>query len=256
MIERPVPYIGVTGIQTPEEAAAVSAVFAEALDGHSHMGMIGVLADRTLLGHTDMEPHRRMPKDFETLVACLQAIRGKLLPAIHFEAGAGARDTLGVVELFRHISELCSVVQWNGRLSAVALDALHAAHPNVTVIAQLRPDVLRQPPKDIVETVQKARQHLHYVLIDPSCGRGILGDDEQTTIAMMHISDACPELGVGAAGGLRPDNVRHFIQKIRRLTASKDFSIDTESGVRDEHDVLDITQVRAYAQVAAEALRS
>jgi phosphoribosylanthranilate isomerase len=61
-------------------------------------------------------------------------------------------------------------------------------------------------------------------------------------------------LSLGFAGGLNPQNIDTKIGTLVECLPSKNFSIDIESGVRDDEDNLDLPKVKDYIEKSSKLL--
>lgn len=112
-----------------------------------------------------------------------------------------------------------------------------------TLILQLHPQVFENAGEsaglaEYVEPYVNAGAITH-VLYDPSGGQGLAFDPQSAIATALELRRAFPELNLGIAGGLSPDNVAANVGTVWREDPM--VSIDVESRVRTADDDLDIS---------------
>ena len=125
------------------------------------------------------------------------------------------------------------------------------------VIIQITRTAIRQMMNDAQQVAQACTQYRGAgtdLLVDQSGGAGNPHRLEQTLKIAKAISDACPDLTVGIAGGLSHQNVAVQVQKAVQIMGHQRFSIDAEGALRDEHDQLDTEKAVNYVEQAMDAL--
>ena len=116
-------------------------------------------------------------------------------------------------------------------------------------------------PKQIAAEIRDYDSLVNYVLIDPSGGKGELFDLNKSIEIYYALSDKCPEITVGFAGGFTGKNVLSRADYIVEKIKSRDFCIDAEGGLRDKlserygDDLLSIEKVIEFTQSASNVLR-
>jgi phosphoribosylanthranilate isomerase len=98
----------------------------------------------------------------------------------------------------------------------------------------------------IAKRVKEYDGLIDYVLVDPSGGLGHRFDTPFARRCFEEL-EKLSTLGFGIAGGLKVDNLRRLQPLIRQFS---DFSIDAESGLRDQDDNLDTETAGAYLKEA------
>ena len=93
--------------------------------------------------------------------------------------------------------------------------------------------------------VEEPTRHVSY-LIDGSGGRGI--------DCPIKVFDK-PDIHVGYAGGIGPDNVREKLKMLFEYPSCGEFWIDMESRVRDEEDWLDLDKVEQVLVICDPIIR-
>src|SRR3989344_2430155 len=97
-------------------------------------------------------------------------------------------------------------------------------------------------------------QPVPYMLVDPSAGTS--QDFAQQHVDIMKgLYERYPNLGVGIAGGLSPENVKEKFEKVA-YDFGNPFSIDAQGKLRTiDKTALDINKVRKYVTEAGEGIR-
>lgn len=244
-----IPYIGVTGLMTQEDARAALAALPPK---HRRLLMLGVLASsKTLRGETNNHPGR-YPK-----VAHIDGIflkDPKALNMVHF--ASDSPDHVG--------SELDRVLLVAGSLLRGV--QLNMCWPKPELLRTLQDRGLRVVLQIGKHAMEKCRNDMTIVcdrlagydgiitdvLIDGSGGRGALFSPMQATLAIKAIAHRFPDLGIGVAGGLHASTLV-LLDEVVKL--NPDVSIDAEGRLRDESDALDRVAMAAYIETAATLLR-
>lgn len=110
--------------------------------------------------------------------------------------------------------------------------------------------------KQIAQGIEKYKDSIDYVLIDPSGGRGIPFDLESSVKIYSEIKNCCPDLTIGFAGGFTGENVASRLKDIIQRIGTDEFCIDAEGGLRDKitskygDDILNIHKVESYLKAA------
>ena len=259
------PYVGITGPVTIEETRNVSREFSQA--GYSmqstHIPMIGFLASYKTLSGLLVE-NRRYPQ-VSSLPQLLRATNKKVLPMIHYNSKEMNTLSDQITQLFEGLYDagLCSALQLNIAWPDITqVMKIREQHPEMQIVFQASDKVMReQTPQQVAQGIKQYQDSIQYVLIDPSGGQGQPFDLESSINIYSEISNRCPKVTIGFAGGFTGENVaprtRELIERIER----NDFCIDAEGGLRDKitpaygDDLLNINKVKEYLQSAASVLR-
>lgn len=161
-----------------------------------------------------------------------------MLFAAHF-CGRAARETLtGSGEYTSLVPlKMCTRWQLNGYVHITPELRDLARHATQEIILQARSH------EAVPSVLADAAELGSSVLIDPSGGRGI-----DTVEGWNHPAIVGSRPMVGFAGGITPANVMEKLQSIRHEGR---FWIDMESGVRNEHDRLDLAKVESVLEQTA-----
>jgi hypothetical protein len=246
-LDRPTHYIGMTGFSTNEEVVKV-------LEGRpakrNYLIMIGVLVSDKSLAKVPLDQPERYPAP-EALGSIFSSDE-RLLNILHVNA---PRETL--LETMLHSRELagphCHGVQVNKTWpEPQILKEYLRLHPGDKIILQCGSDALKLASPISVGLEPRVAEYkglAHYVLIDPSGGKGTPFDVvlAQTCFAALK---ALP-FGLGIAGGLSSAQVH----RLHKLKSFGKFSIDVESGIRDQDDKLIIKAAKNYLNVADTVFR-
>lgn len=207
--------------------------------------MVGVLvSDKTLHGLGNNHP-RRFPK-IEN-VERLFLPDPKALNLIHFNTHE-QESLLDQMVLAR----LKAGDNFHGFQLNVAwpkvktLQLYRREHEDAIIVLQLGAeamDVVGHRPDVLANRLRFYEPYIDYVLVDPSSGVGRAFNQEKSIEQLVAIRDACPELGLGLAGGLGPDTIEAIAPVAKVFPA---ISIDAEGRLRDEKDNLDPVKARGY----------
>lgn len=246
-------YVGVSGVMSRAEVEAALAAFHRC----GRQLMVGVLAsEKTVAGLANRYP-RRYPKRED--IAAIFSDDPHCLNLVH----VAVDDTDGVPMALEACMAVggphCHGLQLNLRWPTsrvVEISLQHALRrfirdqPSARLVMQLR-------SADI--DVRLARATAAHeagatdVLLDASGGRGQDIDVPSTALAVQQIRRACPDLGIGIAGGLCAETVPLVANAI-----ASDISIDAEGKLRDGADGggnLSLDKVSAYLSAVGEALK-
>lgn len=247
------PYVGITGITTQEELDKTLAIADGAGFGPSkdHNVMVGFLATTETVNGVRCRSPRHVA-NVRVLAALMKVTAERAFAVIHFETD-GPTFAPPLSHLLLHIADLPTNagVQINGTSTPADVRRLRDDYPHVTLINQLRPELLRQGDDAVLAAIAAYRGEFAHVLIDPSCGLGIDLDVSRATKLACAIVARFPDVTVGFAGGFSGTNAE---QRVRAITAgfgSTEYCIDVEGKVRDKKDLLSIDLVRGYFEAAA-----
>ncbi len=262
------PYVGVTGIVNPTEADAVANAFKKA--GFSmktkHIPMMGYLAHyKTLHGIPPKKgkvPNLRYPNQ-SMLEPLMEKSKDRALNMVHYATPETEDLPHQIKKLFRGLYEkgLCRAVQLNIPWPEPAhLEEILESFPEMQIVMQLSGQMMNNcSTNEIIENLQNHKDHIDYLLIDPSGGTK---QEFNTMISVMmykRIKEVFPSITLGFAGGLDGKNVEDKIKGVKRELGNTSFCIDAEGGLRTKRgraEYLDIDKVREYLLNAASALNT
>ena len=250
------PYIGVTGYTDPDQVKQVTSN----VQPSDHLIMCGVvLSNARIRGETSALPNRYPPSQDIPEIFSDQPGR---LNIIHYRPIVPDADTL--IDAMIVAGPNCHGIQVNTTPDQPWPDPreIAAFRDNANpqrVILQLTRTAISQKNDDAQTIAQVCTQYQHVftdILIDQSAGNG---NPHRMTITLniaKAISDACPDITVGIAGGLNQHNVATQILTATTLFGHQRFNIDAEGALRDQHDHLDIQHAAAYLTQANNAFNS
>ncbi len=231
------PYIGVSGINSPYIAQKVAGAFQESgLDtSPTRQGMVGILTSpETTIGESR---GGRYPQ-IEKIRSLLEVTRPVAFNTLHhFSPRAeGIADQVASI-LWNdslYADDICRGVQLNARWPLVRdLIQLKSDFPELKVILQIGPRILQNDPVDVIGSkFSQYRGLIDYALIDPSGGVGQFFSINEVAATYTALKNANPDATLGFAGGLHSGNVVARCWELFQMTASNDFSIDAENGLR------------------------
>jgi phosphoribosylanthranilate isomerase len=253
------PYVGITGIRTPEEAIATADCFERAGfgPGADRQGMIGVLA-ASRDDYRGFHATTRYPESTHMLPVIFEAVRGRVLPMLHVEIHKTpvnempfADDIVRILDDSQlYIRDLCMHVQLNGFPSPVETNILHEEFPGINLVFQIRKELMQQGGDEILRALDDHGTAFSHALLDPSAGMGTTFDIDRAVKIYFQLRKERPDIDVGFAGGFSPENTESRLALLRSATGNVQWSIDVEGKVRDSSDALDLHKVDAYVQAA------
>jgi phosphoribosylanthranilate isomerase len=254
----PIPYIGVAGVTTPEQAEALAA-----LSQSGRPVMIGVLASpATLAGRPSPFFPRRYARAEE--IPGIFRDNDGVLNALHL----GGCDRGGLVD---HL--LAAEAAARGMLDAIQLNGSRWPDPRALLdwreakresravppllVLQVSEGMIAEAggtPRRVAARAAPYAGIADHFLLDRSSGTGkMLSAGWCATCAKSLRRVAFAPAGIGFAGGLKPGNIYQAAALLRRSLGAG-FSLDMESGVRDEDDTLVIESAIAGVRAAYAAL--
>jgi phosphoribosylanthranilate isomerase len=247
------PYIGITGITSADEAIHAVKSFEANKKSHRQTGhqlMLGVLVSYKTL-KIGAHPTKRRYPPLREIPEILEAVKGKCFPVLHYntrtpEFVGELRRLLEFQDLYR--KGLVRGVQLNiNAPSPTQVAAVSQRYAKLSIILQFN-----QSPHNITNYPQLARDYggsADYVLIDPSRGTGLAFAHSHAVTQYAQLRQCAP-WGIGFAGGLSPENIKSKLSRLKSALETTDFSIDAESGLRDQGDDLDLKKVDLFLQEA------
>ena len=243
-------YIGVTGVQAPEQVESLVAAAArhQIGQGFSHNTMLGCLVSPGLVTdgtptHTT-KPYRHVINQ-SVLVEILSAAQDKgSIGMLHFEltkTGPGEpADVAAVLSLLRALSQsnLFPPVQLNGVFRADDVNEIHKGTP-VPLVLQMRKELSDRGETEILRYMESVASSISMILMDPSAGSGLKIDIEPARNLQRAIEKRFPGMFTfGYAGGLgggSESQIAHtssVVHSLKKAFGNTHFSIDTETKVR------------------------
>jgi hypothetical protein len=248
-LNKPLPYIGMTGFSSSTEVAEALEDASDTKDpetgAYRYLIMLGVLVSDKSLARVLLDQPKRYPPP--EALGNIFPQGGGYLNILHVNAKGEA-----LLQTMLRARELagphCHGVQINKTWpSPSILKAYLREYPGDTLILQCGTAALKEvsySSRRLVEQVSEYKELATHVLIDPSGGTGMPFDVvlAQQCFAALH------ELpfGLGIAGGLSSANMH----KLHRLAKFWPFSIDVESGLRTPKDDFDSKSAYKYLKLA------
>ncbi len=253
-------YIGITGISSYNEAQETLKIYNKFKfnSNTKHILMIGCsLTNKTLEGNSLL--NKRYP-DFSEIKSIFRLIKNNALTMIHYETTDGEKLSEQVFKIFKDLydNNICRALQLNvSEPNFNEVKKIKEKLPLLKIVFQLRPEIIKKySDEEIINLIKLYENSLSYILIDPSCGKGLeLNPIESLKFYnLLHIN--FPNLNLGFAGGLNSDNIKNTIGIIISNLNHSNFSIDAESGLRNKKDELDITKIEKYIQSISNIINS
>jgi hypothetical protein len=277
------PYVGVTGIQSAEQARQVIAL-ARQFDfgpGARHQLMLGILVSpATLTSATPINttmPWRHVAslKELQDILRVTKS--AGILGMLHMELGKQyppqgqqAEAPIGLLQRLQR-EGLTPAIQLNGCILPDDIARIHQATA-APIVWQLRKSFIEAGQSAILEYARAVAKHVAMVLLDPSAGTGAALAVQQATEIHKSIERELPGVfSFGYAGGFGPDQATtSLIAQIARELGHVGFSVDVESRVRRAQeskigaeelagksvDVLALEQLDGYFRAVIEGLKS
>lgn len=238
-------YVGVTGITSAKEGTSVLNCFARA--GFSmigrHVPMVGVLISPRNL---DPEWHSYRYAKFGDFPSIIKSCEKKCFLTLHVDAKSKDDWKGDFCKLLDNLPlEGVDGFQINVMHPEPSqLRDLRSKYPGKAIIFQYNKDFTSKDVSSAMQDMDKYEGLFDFVLIDPSRGRGEQIDMERS---MEHRDALVARYGklVGFAGGFNPENIEGIVESLVERIGT-DFSIDVETGVRNEKEELDIGLVLEY----------
>ena len=263
------PYIGITGVQTPEHVADIARAAAARGIQHDkpHNLMIGALVSLGLVqgtAPTNTNKPCRHVSSVPLLRDILLAARDKrAIGMLHFELHKPWPGTHGdsepVIALLKALSResLSPPVQLNGVLFAEEIERIKK-ETGVPLVLQLRQEIAEREPSEMLSYIESVAPYIDLILIDPSAGGGHAIDLAPAISLRNQIDNRLPNRFIfgfaGGLGGKTESQSALTTTTVRQLThtlGTPHFSVDTESGVRvpgptPDTDVLSLELCERY----------
>jgi len=264
-MEKAKPYVGITGPVTNKEVENIIKEFSDAsyTMNSEHIPMLGFLISyKTLNGKYTQ--NRRYP-NFDDLHSLLIQTDNRVLTMVHYNSRETDSLADQVFQIFDEIyyAGLCKALQLNIVWPDVnQVKIIKDRFKEMKIVFQANHKAMNnKTPNEIVDGIEEYKDHISYVLIDPSGGRGKEFDLDHSLSVYNELKSRLPDLTIGFAGGFNGDNVEEKAKKIIESTGDSDFCIDAEGGLRDKvtdaygDDLLNIEKVRKYLHEASCVLK-
>lgn len=236
------PYVGVCGVQTVDQARELERHWARLASKTDRNLMIGVLAIAPIV-RGDGEPFWsvRCPEDQarSDIFSSLETSTG----CLHF---LGTKSGLA--------GELHAVLTVTPGIAAVQLNMAEVEPSEVVAVRRTWPQLAlgwQVADPSLVSYRHALVEHLDFILLDTSRGRGIQFDPQSLVPEVQACREQFPQLLIGVAGGLDGGSVASLKAL---LSAEPRLSWDAEGRLRTAEQ-LDPRRANAYLDASASLLR-
>lgn len=262
------PYIGIAGVTTRQQAKAITGQFysnAVGAGGNGHYGLMGYcLTSEMINGHDDRVDPRYIKLDDLNVLYFKQPFGRN---AIHYSPHPEAPDDYFTSDLYSIFMGKGSEIYKSGAgrvlqinrafnvspdLLANIKDPEEGVLPALEIIFQVEPERIKDMrPGELVARLDPYSKNISAILLDSSFGTGRKMNVQSFAPYIKALEKVFPDKILVFAGGLNPENAAAQVSALGQLT-TRPFSIDVESGVRNEGDELDLYKTEAFIQRAAE----
>ena len=235
-------YVGITGISTAEQSAALVSVAASRL----RRFMVGVLvSDASMEGRPDRWP-RRYPAPAS--VADIFSDHPAAFNVVHYNTRDPSTLARQLTEIVQLVGSRLHGFQLNMAWPAPRQLALFREEcPGVEIIIQLNReafDIIAGLPEGVSGKLRREYGGLYdHALLDLSAGHGEILDPAWAAGQLRRLYGADLDAGLGVAGGLCAESLPMIEPLIREFPG---LSIDAEGRLRDGNDLLDMGRAREY----------
>jgi len=267
-------YIGITGVKTLSQTKAVFKKFKyyNLLDNQfSHFGMIGYLVNYQFKTEDYALESKKKPTLEELYNNLIYLFNKPIFKTIHYYTENNQAFSKEITELLKlpiaiplkqqrefsanSIDLRERLVNLNNLIGGIQLNIespnpleilkIRKRFPGLKIIFQFR----RKYHKNFnLKNFVRKYQVFDYILFDQSLGFGaeINLDKNQEIYRKVFNNGLHSNYNVGFAGGLNESNIYKKIKKIYKLLGNINFSIDTQSGVRNPEDKLEINKINNF----------
>jgi hypothetical protein len=241
---RPTPYIGITGISLPHEPAQILQGLELQSDAKLMFG--SCVSHKTLLGGTATKHPKRYP-DVHMLEEQMSQ-DPRVMNVIHFNTREPEQLLMDLNQAQFLAGPLCHGFQlnmpWPYIPTLKEYKDTHDKEHNI-VILQCGKRALEEVHNNPTKLAARVNDYLgviDYVLIDASGGEGHEFDINKT-LEYFAALEQFGNLGFGVAGGLGTHSLSRLWPIWQKYS---NFSIDAESGVRNDDDMLVVHEASTY----------
>lgn len=242
---RPQSHIGITGFISREE---VEAVFNSGTKEWKSPLQVGVLVSSKSLAGLPQENVKRFPK--REVLPTIFADTPNTLNLLHFNTNRPEQLADDLLKAHELAGPLCHGFQLNIRWPDIrAIEEYRKVHPGAKITLQCGNGALEELENlehDLPARVREYGTLINYVMIDQSGGKGVVFNHLFMRRAFESLQQI-PDIGLILAGGLGIKNLYRLHPLWKKF---REFSIDVESGVRNDKDDLDIATARIFLHIA------
>jgi phosphoribosylanthranilate isomerase len=263
-LSKPLPYIGVTGLQSARDASLISN-FLHRNKFHQRLGlpylvMLGITSSNKRL--RDPESSGKTSPKLNSLVGIFEEMPSSgCLPMLHYFTDQPQNLLVELKEIFTKplpsggealFPTNCYSVQINQEWPQPELvkGLKTALGKKLQIVLQLPAPALQESPEKIAKRV--GIYEIDYVLIDPSGGTGQDLDLDQASQLLLAL-DTLPHIQMGVAGGFSAENVEERIIKLHEKVR-RPFCIDAQGKLRNESGDFQVGKAFDYLRNASKAL--
>jgi phosphoribosylanthranilate isomerase len=264
------PYIGIAGITSREQGKALTDQFhtnAVGVGGRGYYGLIGYCLTSEMINADGKITNQRYIGLDDLKILNPKQPFGR--NAIHYSPHPKNPDKFFIPDLINifmgknseiYKSTAGKVLQIN-RAFNISADLLESVKhkkdgmfPDLEIIFQAGPgDITKMIPDELIARLRPYEKYISGILLDSSFGTGRKMDVRAFAPYIAALEKAFPDKILVFAGGLNPENAAAQIAALSRVT-SRPFSIDVESGVRNEADELDLAKTETFIRRAAQQI--
>jgi hypothetical protein len=255
---RPKPYIGISGVMSHEEMAAIESGLPKC---RRPIAFGALISSKTIRDIRNKYPNRYpLPTQLDNI---FKHFHEDNLLTLHYSADDDKTLTEDVGLAIQTIGGALDGLQINmgdktsGRSpNPNKVAAIADVYPHMRIVLQISPDQV-DSSAEMWRYVRTYAFSITDVLFDGSCGKGIdffsyRLNVENMRSALSDLRSSFPHLGLGIAGGLSAATLPQVAELIQGIP---DLSIDAEGRLRDKADHLDVGAAIEYVIAANDIVR-
>lgn len=261
-MNKPRPYIGVTGLKTPEEFDTLSEFVYDGFaydKANEHDLMLGFTCSNKRL--EDPKSEGKTSPSIQTLSDIFDSYHPqyRILPMIHYFTDKPEQLSAEIFQLFDYIG--IRNLQLNAHWPHVnEVEAIRNECPDIKITLQI-PNSALVTPINVCDKLKVYEGLVDYALVDPSGGAG-LATSVDFAVPYLKEIDHIPSITPGFAGGLSAENVKSTVAAIKeglfctfcQTNPVRQFCIDAQGRLRDK-DGLNLELTKQYINNAVAALK-
>jgi hypothetical protein len=253
-------YIGITDIESKEQASDVIRVFGSLLSSYTSINdrklMIGVMMSlETLTGRKSKWSSIWPSKE---KIADIFIDHELAFNTLHYADYDNESKVSDLLEAVNACGENLHAIQLDMIWPRTEIvQQLKKARPELSIVLQVGGNAIEiegDNPESIIQRLESYDGVLDYVLLDKSMGKGKSMDSIALLPFVRAISEYLPRIGVAVAGGLGPRTM-HFAEPI--IKEFPNVSIDAQGRLRPRGDAMDpisLPMVYGYLRKSCEML--
>ncbi len=248
-------YIGITGLTNIHQVEMLVTYFKKFgfIIDSDRIGMIGFL-----ISPRNLDPDWKSSRypSFKKYKPMLETCKKRVFSTLHIDTKSSFDWLSSLKTLLQKIEpdsekmmDLIDGIQINVKHpDPCDISELKILYPDLKIILQYANDFIKLDAESVIKDLKAYENIIDYILIDPSRGRG-LKIDFRDAINHYKLIDKAINVKIGFAGGLNSENIETFLNDTIQHNDGLNhinFSLDVESGVRDEFNNLDLSKVFKY----------